>query len=122
MRSGDGGSEVVLFCGDGADDAIALSEPDIGLHMNEGTDIAKTPHSFGLLSSILVLLDVSKAAHHHIVFTLLSLHLRRGGCFASYRRIYRCEIPPQYAGLGELVSCLPSHLWLPCKLRWAKAG
>jgi high-affinity K+ transport system ATPase subunit B len=35
MRSGGGGSEVVLFCGNGTDDAIALAEADIGLDMNE---------------------------------------------------------------------------------------
>lgn len=42
MRSGGGGSEVVLFCGDGTDDAIALAEADIGLNVNEGTDIAQS--------------------------------------------------------------------------------
>ena len=42
MRSGGGGSEVVLFCGDGTDDAIALAEADIGLDMNEGTNIAQS--------------------------------------------------------------------------------
>src|SRR5271170_2259649 len=42
MRSGGGGSGVVLFCGDGTGDAIALAEADIGLHMNEGTDIAQS--------------------------------------------------------------------------------
>ena len=72
MRSGGGGSEVVLFCGDGTDDAIALAEADIGLHMNEGTDIAQSAADAVLvrpyLSGILVLLDVSKAVHHHIVF------------------------------------------------------
>lgn len=42
MRSGAGGSEVILFCGDGTDDAIGLAEADIGLNMNEGTDIAQS--------------------------------------------------------------------------------
>jgi cation transport ATPase len=71
MRSGGGGSEVVLLCGDGTDDAIALAEADIGLHMNEETDIAQSRADAlsGLsLWGILVLLDVSKVAQHHIVF------------------------------------------------------
>jgi hypothetical protein len=42
MRSGGGGSEADLFCGDGTDDAIALAGADIGLHMNGGTDIAQS--------------------------------------------------------------------------------
>ena len=42
MRGGGGGSEVVLFCGDGTDDGIALAEADIGLDVNEGTDIAQS--------------------------------------------------------------------------------
>jgi cation transport ATPase len=72
IRSGGGGGEVDLFYGNGTDDAIALAEADIGLHMNEGTDIAQIAADAVLvrpyLSSILVLLDVSKAAHRHIVF------------------------------------------------------
>jgi Cd2+-exporting ATPase len=72
MRRGGGGSEVVLFCSNGIDGAIALAETDIGLHMNEGTDIAQSAADAVLvrpyLSGILALLVVSKAAHYHIVF------------------------------------------------------
>jgi Cd2+-exporting ATPase len=75
MRSGGGGSEVVLFCGDGINDAIALAEVDIGLHMNEGTDIAQSAADAVLvrpyLSGILVLIDLSKAAHYRIVFNFV---------------------------------------------------
>jgi cation transport ATPase len=74
MRSGGGGSEVVLFYGDGTDNVIALAEADIGLHMNEGTDIAQSRADAlsGLsLSGILVLLAVSKVAHRHIRFTFV---------------------------------------------------
>jgi P-type E1-E2 ATPase len=31
---------VVLFCGDGTNDAVAFTQANIGLHMNSGTDVA----------------------------------------------------------------------------------
>jgi Cu2+-exporting ATPase len=55
MRSEGGGSEVVFFCGNGANDAIALAEADIGLHMNEGQisrKVQQTPYSSGLISAV----------------------------------------------------------------------
>ena len=33
---------VVMFCGDGTNDAVALAQASIGMHMNEGTDIAQS--------------------------------------------------------------------------------
>jgi len=32
--------KTVLFCGDGTNNAVALAQANIGLHMNSGTDIA----------------------------------------------------------------------------------
>ena len=31
--------KIVVFCGDGTNDAVALTQATIGIHMNEGTDV-----------------------------------------------------------------------------------
>jgi P-type E1-E2 ATPase len=63
---------VVLFCGDGTNDAVALTQANIGLHMNNGTDVAQSAADAVLvrpaLSGILVLIDLSQAAFRRIVF------------------------------------------------------
>ncbi|KAI9881840.1 MAG: hypothetical protein M1823_006448, partial [Watsoniomyces obsoletus] len=40
---------VVIFCGDGTNDAVALAQATIGVHMNEGTDVAKSAADIVLL-------------------------------------------------------------------------
>lgn len=123
MRSGGGGSEVVLFCGDGTNDAIALAEADIRLHMNEGTDIAQSAADAVLVRPYLSgIIDLSKAAHHRIVFNFAWAFIYNAvavllatGAFVDAR------IPPLYAGLGELVSVLPVTL-VAVQLRRAKVG
>lgn len=63
---------VVMFCGDGTNDAVALAQASIGMHMNEGTDIAQSAADAVLmrpsLSGILVLMDLSKAFYRRVVF------------------------------------------------------
>lgn len=116
--------EIVVFCGDGTNDAVALAQTDIGVHMNSGSDVAQTAADVVLmrpyLGGILVLLDLSKAAFHRIVFNFawsfvynLFAILLAAGAFVNVR------IPPQYAGLGEIVSVLPVIL-IALQLRWFK--
>merc|ERR1711964_822848 len=33
---------IVMFCGDGTNDAVALAQASIGMHVNGGTDIAQS--------------------------------------------------------------------------------
>ncbi|KAI9822884.1 MAG: hypothetical protein M1832_002909 [Thelocarpon impressellum] len=116
--------EVVMFCGDGTNDAVALAQAGIGVHMNEGTDVAHSAADVVLirpfLRGVLVLIDVSRASYHRIVFNFawafvynsLAI-LLAAGAFVNAR------VPPQYAGLGEIVSVLPVIL-IALQLRWAR--
>ncbi|KAL8917528.1 MAG: hypothetical protein Q9208_007889 [Pyrenodesmia sp. 3 TL-2023] len=118
------GNQTVIFCGDGTNDAVTLAQADIGVHMNSGSDVAQTAADVVLmrpyLGGILVLLDLSKAAFHRIFFNFawsfvynLFAILLAAGAFVNAR------IPPQYAGLGEIVSVLPVIL-IALQLRWFK--
>jgi heavy metal translocating P-type ATPase len=106
-------NSVVLFCGDGTNDAVALAQASIGLHINEGTDVAQSAADAILmrpsLKGILTLVDLSNAFWRRIMFNFVWSFvynvfaiLLAAGAFPGNARI-----PPQYAGLGELVSVLP---------------
>lgn len=115
-------SQTVLFCGDGTNDAVALAQASIGVHMANGTDVAQSAADAVLirpaLSGILVLVDLSRAVFRRIVgnfvwcfmYNIVAV-LLAAGAFVHAR------VPPQYAGLGELVSVLPVVL-IAVQLRW----
>ncbi|POR36622.1 P-type cation-transporting ATPase [Tolypocladium paradoxum] len=103
---------VVVFCGDGTNDAVALAQATIGVHMNEGTDVAQSAADVVLvrpdLSGILTMMDASKRSVGRIRFNFawsfvynIFAVLLAAGAFVNAR------IPPEFAGLGELVSVLP---------------
>ena len=115
---------VVMFCGDGTNDAIALAQATIGVHMNEGTDVAKSAADVILmrpsLSGILIAINVSRKSIHRIAFNFgwsfvynVFAILLAAGAFVHAR------IPPEFAGLGELVSVLPV-VAAGVLLKWAK--
>ena len=57
---------VVVFCGDGTNDAIALAQATIGVHINEGSEVAKLAADVVMLkpklNSILTMMTVSRKA------------------------------------------------------------
>jgi Cu2+-exporting ATPase len=116
---------VVIFCGDGTNDAVALAQATIGVHMNEGgTDIASSAADVVLmrpkLAGILTIIAVSKKSIRRIAFNFgwsfvynLFAVLLASGAFVNAR------IPPEFAGLGELVSVLPV-IAAATLLRWSQ--
>ena len=114
---------LVMFIGDGTNDAVALTQANIGVHMSSGTDIAQSAADVVLtrsdLSGVLTLLAISRKAIHRIVFNVgwrfvyntLAV-LFGAGAFVNAR------IPPEFAGLGELVSVLPVII-AAVLLRWS---
>ena len=103
---------VVMFVGDGLNDAVALRQADVGVHINKGHEIAKSASDVILMTTrlqdILILLDISHAAYRRIIlnfgwsalYNVLAI-LMAAGVFIKFR------ILPAFAGLGELVSVLP---------------
>ncbi|EQB57979.1 copper-translocating P-type ATPase [Colletotrichum gloeosporioides Cg-14] len=115
---------VVMFCGDGTNDAVALAQATIGVHMNAGTDVARSAADVVLmrpsLTGILTAITVSRKAIHRIAFNFgwsfvynLFAILLGSGAFVNAR------IPPEFAGLGELASVLPV-IAAAVLLRWSK--
>ncbi|KAI9172605.1 E1-E2 ATPase-domain-containing protein [Paramyrothecium foliicola] len=116
---------IILFCGDGTNDAVALAQATIGVHMNEGgTEVAQSAADVVLmrpdLSGILTAITVSRKSIHRVAFNFgwsfvynLFAILLAAGAFVNAR------IPPEFAGLGEIVSVLPVIV-AAVLLRWAK--
>lgn len=116
------GNNTVIFCGDGINDEAALAQASVGLRINNGTHVMRNAGDAALigpsLSGILVLIDPSCHCHHQIVFNFtwaafynIFAILLAAGAFIKIR------LPPQYAGLGEVVSVLPV-IFVPLHLRW----
>jgi Cd2+-exporting ATPase len=115
---------ITIFCGDGTNDAVALAQATIGVHMNEGTDVAQSAADVVLvrssLADILTLIDLSKASMLRIAFNFgwSFIYNTLAILFAS-GALVNVRIPLEFAGLGELVSVLPV-IAIAMQLRWAK--
>ncbi|KAK0639724.1 copper-translocating P-type ATPase [Cercophora newfieldiana] len=126
-------SPVVVFCGDGTNDAVALAQATIGVaiqHADDkgiGADVAKSAADIILatprLGGILTLINVSKKSVTRIwlnfawsfIYNIFAI-LLGAGAFTSLNNV---RIPPEYAGLGEIVSVLPV-IAMAVQLRWEK--
>ena len=115
-------NNTVLFCGDGVNDAAALSQASVGVHMNIGSRTEWTAGDAVLirpsLLGILVLIDLSRDSCRQIVFNFVWAALYNLFAILFAAGVFvRVHLPPQYAGLGEAVSVLPVIL-VPLQLRW----
>ncbi|XP_014560897.1 hypothetical protein COCVIDRAFT_12351 [Bipolaris victoriae FI3] len=122
--------KTVMFIGDGTNDSAALKQADIGVHISQGSDVAKSAADIILMTTrlhdILILLDISSAAYRRIVanFTWSGLYntvaiALAAGVFAQIGREIR--IKPQWAGLGEFISVLPVLL-IAFQMQWRDYG
>ncbi|KAF1990195.1 heavy metal translocatin [Aulographum hederae CBS 113979] len=109
-----GSKSAVLFIGDGSNDAVALTQADVGMSMCYATDIAAGAADVGILSDTLTglpaFLTLSKRMTATIWFNMawsllynVFAILLAGGAFEAVG--FRIE--PSYAGIGEIVSVLP---------------
>ncbi|EXJ74659.1 uncharacterized protein A1O5_01352 [Cladophialophora psammophila CBS 110553] len=102
---------VVLFCGDGTNDAVAVAQADVGVQIGTASDVTRATADVVLLNGldgVIALLGISQRCFHRIVFNFfwsavynIFAILLAGGAFVHVR------IPPAYAGLGEVVSVFP---------------
>ncbi|KAL3468080.1 E1-E2 ATPase-domain-containing protein [Aspergillus heterothallicus] len=128
---------VIIFTGDGTNDAIALATSTIGVHLSPASDtntesspadsnsaLSSSAASVILLrpnlTSILTMMTISERSMRRIRFNFawsfvynLFAVLLGAGAFVDAR------IPPRFAGLGEIVSVLPVVV-VAVSLRWPR--
>ncbi|KAK1635124.1 copper-transporting P-type ATPase [Colletotrichum phormii] len=108
--------KTVMFVGDGTNDAVAVTQADVGVQLGSAasaSDVTRGAADVVLLAGlegIPFVLEVSRASFHRMVFNfvwsavynVLAI-LLAGGAFEPVN----FKIPPAYAGLGEMVSVIP---------------
>lgn len=104
-------NKIVLFCGDGTNDAVAVAQANVGVQIGAASAVTRGTADvvlLGGLDGVPALLALSKRSFRRITFNFvwsavynLFAILLAGGAFVKFR------IPPAYAGLGEIVSVMP---------------
>ncbi|KAI0430341.1 E1-E2 ATPase-domain-containing protein [Xylaria sp. FL1042] len=105
--------KVVMFCGDGTNDAVAVAQADIGVQLNDSMSSELTRSAADVvllsgLSGIPFLIEVSRAAFVRTTFNFVwSAIYNVFAILLAAGAFVRVRIAPAYAGAGELVSILP---------------
>ncbi|KHO00451.1 cation transport ATPase [Metarhizium album ARSEF 1941] len=106
--------KCVIFVGDGTNDAVAVSQADVGVQLGSvlsASDVTGKAADVVLLNGlegIPFLLEISRVSFRRMVFNfawsavynVLAILLASGA-------LVKVRIPPAYAGLGEIVSVVP---------------
>ncbi|KAI0540845.1 E1-E2 ATPase-domain-containing protein [Xylaria digitata] len=104
---------VVMFCGDGMNDAVAVAQADIGVQLSNtiSSEVTRSAANVVLLSGlsgIPFLIEVSRAAFVRTTFNFVwSAIYNVFAILLAAGAFVRVRIAPAYAGAGELVSILP---------------
>ncbi|KAI1421667.1 E1-E2 ATPase-domain-containing protein [Xylaria sp. FL1777] len=105
--------KVVMFCGDGTNDAVAVAQADIGVQLSDtiSSEVTRSAADVVLLSGlggIPFLIEVSRAAFIRTTFNFVwSAIYNVFAILLAAGAFVRVRIAPAYAGAGELVSILP---------------
>ncbi|KAG5930432.1 hypothetical protein E4U42_001355 [Claviceps africana] len=106
--------KTVMFVGDGTNDAVAVTQADIGVQLGSvlsASEVTRGAADVVLLNGldgILFLLEISGVSFRRMVFNFAwSATYNVGAILLASGALVKVRIPPAYAGLGEIVSVVP---------------
>lgn len=105
---------VIMFVGDGTNDAGAVAAADIGIQVGSASSASEVTRGaahvvlLSGLQGVPFLLDISAVSFRRMVFNFVwSGVYNVSAILLASGALIKVRVPPAYAGLGELVSVLP---------------